>query len=234
MKNTNANDGGGSSGKPSEFAAETERMFQEAVDAAKVSDGDCKADGHAWRASPDERHRFCARCYDKQQSIANEDLGPVGCTRVDGHLWDQVPKYDADNMRCVVCGLEKHFRGGVWRTWMAVGGVVKVHPVKPAPDVEHEVVRRPDPPGKDPIQPDVVSKPSHYQGQDGTDVLDMLANFEILPYHFRCSAIEYIIRAGKKGNVVDEVRDLEKAVEHLCRDIEVRTGEPYTRIGRSS
>lgn len=249
-------------------------MLVDAANAAKVPDGDCKADGHVWRTAPSEWSRYCLRCADKQQAVANEEVGTLGCTRVEGHDWkhpeDGDGFTDADAMRCVSCGLEQCLISGVWCTWLAVGGRVNI---KPTEEIEHERINRPDPPVEDPLRPmkgkpmpdknpdrflawpgnyqpgqsmphvdrrikvdvlaeDEVTKPNHYQGLDGTDIFDMFRNFEIDSHH-RCAAIEYVMRAGRKGDQGDEIRDIKKAIEHLCRDVERRTGVAFARAGRA-
>ena len=271
MTNTNADVDGGNSG--SDPVSRTEQIIKSATDAVKVPAGSCAADNHDWYTDPSNLSRYCLRCASKQQAVANDEVGVLGCTRVEGHDWqhpiDGDTFADADAKRCMSCGLEQCLIRGIWCTWIAVGGRVNI---KPKEEIEHERINRPDPPVKDPRHPmkgkpapgkdpdpflawpanypqgkpvphvdrlikvEVlaeadVANPTHYQGLDGTDIFDMFRNFG-LDSHHRCAAIEYIMRAGRKGDQGDDIRDIKKAIEHLCRDVERRTGVAFARVGR--
>ena len=58
------------------------------------------------------------------------------------------------------------------------------------------------------------SQPNHYKTQSNLDVIDFCNDYKL---NFnRGSAIKYIARAGKKE---DEIKDLEKAIDFLQREI---------------
>jgi sulfur relay (sulfurtransferase) DsrC/TusE family protein len=55
----------------------------------------------------------------------------------------------------------------------------------------------------------------HYENNKGYDVIDFVQAYGL---NFnRGSAIKYLVRAGKKDN---EIKDLEKAIDFLSREIE--------------
>ena len=61
---------------------------------------------------------------------------------------------------------------------------------------------------------DAVNHPSHYQGKNGIESIDVIENFDL---NFNLgNAIKYILRAGKKG---DRLQDLEKALWYLSREV---------------
>lgn len=62
-------------------------------------------------------------------------------------------------------------------------------------------------------------KPSYYVGFSGNDVEHILRDFDMLKSHHKSSAIEYIIRSGKKTECPRE--DLEKAINHLKLELEL-------------
>lgn len=64
---------------------------------------------------------------------------------------------------------------------------------------------------------ETVNRPSHYD-LPGVPGVQVIAITKHLP-HCRASAVEYILRAGKKPGV-DSVEDLEKAIFHLREEIE--------------
>lgn len=63
---------------------------------------------------------------------------------------------------------------------------------------------------------DQVDHPQHYQG-NGLEVIDVIEAFD-LGFSLG-NAVKYILRAGKKGNPVE---DLEKAIWYLQRDVYTR------------
>ena len=65
-------------------------------------------------------------------------------------------------------------------------------------------------------QEEKVDHPAHYQGK-GIEVIDILEGFG-LGFHLG-NAVKYILRAGKKG---DEVEDLKKAIWYIERYINGR------------
>ena len=64
---------------------------------------------------------------------------------------------------------------------------------------------------------ETVNRPSHYD-LPGLPGVQVIAITKHLP-HCRGSAVEYILRAGKKPGV-DPVEDLEKAIFHLHEEID--------------
>lgn len=77
------------------------------------------------------------------------------------------------------------------------------------------------------LQPDLVNHPSHYQGKR-FESIDIIEDFE-LGFHLG-NAIKYILRAGKKGN---KVQDLKKAIWYLERECrKVESGDPETYAQR--
>lgn len=61
---------------------------------------------------------------------------------------------------------------------------------------------------------DVVVAPAHYQAAGGIEAIDVIEGFGL---NFRLgNAVKYILRAGKKDRVV---QDLEKAMWYLARDL---------------
>ena len=63
-------------------------------------------------------------------------------------------------------------------------------------------------------KPDMVNHPPHYK-VGGLEVIDIIEGFK-LPYHLG-NTIKYILRAGHKGNAIE---DLGKAQWYLNRYIE--------------
>jgi hypothetical protein len=55
----------------------------------------------------------------------------------------------------------------------------------------------------------------HYDNGKGYDVIDFAVDYNL--NFFRFNVLKYITRAGKKD---DEVKDLEKAMDYLRREIE--------------
>jgi hypothetical protein len=60
----------------------------------------------------------------------------------------------------------------------------------------------------------MVDHPDHYQADDGMEVIDIIEAFN-LDFHTG-NAIKYILRAGKKG---DAVEDYNKAIWYLERKV---------------
>ena len=64
------------------------------------------------------------------------------------------------------------------------------------------------------MQPDNVNRPAHYQTAAGLEAIDVIEAFGL---RFRLgNAAKYILRAGKKG---DRLEDLKKARWYLDREI---------------
>lgn len=61
---------------------------------------------------------------------------------------------------------------------------------------------------------DVVNHPTHYAGKGGLECIDVIEAFE-LDFHLG-NAVKYILRAGKKDEVTQELR---KAIWYLEREI---------------
>lgn len=61
---------------------------------------------------------------------------------------------------------------------------------------------------------DPVKSPRHYIGKDGLEVKEVIYQFDL--GFFTGGAVKYILRAGKKG---DAVQDLKKAIEMLNIEI---------------
>ncbi len=57
--------------------------------------------------------------------------------------------------------------------------------------------------------------PSYYTGKSGIKAIDVIHDFDLT--HCKASALEYILRSGKKD---DEIQDLRKAINHLNMEIE--------------
>jgi hypothetical protein len=56
----------------------------------------------------------------------------------------------------------------------------------------------------------------HYENGKGYDLIDVISDYEL---NFnRGNIIKYVCRAGKKD---DEIKDLEKALDYLNREIEI-------------
>ena len=64
---------------------------------------------------------------------------------------------------------------------------------------------------------ELIKRPNHYSGKSGRDVIEFEEDMGLTSNHYRCSAIEYLVRADKKGT---KRRDLEKAREWIAREIE--------------
>lgn len=70
---------------------------------------------------------------------------------------------------------------------------------------------------------DAVERPLHYIGHNGIEAIDVIEGFEL---DFKIgNAVTYLLRAGKKGNADDHVRDLEKAQRYISRRIKQLKGE---------
>lgn len=59
--------------------------------------------------------------------------------------------------------------------------------------------------------------PTHYQGKDGVQLMDVLESFDLHLNYNRGNAIKYLFRADMKGN---RVQDLKKAIWHIQREID--------------
>jgi hypothetical protein len=60
----------------------------------------------------------------------------------------------------------------------------------------------------------------HYENGKGYDLIDVISDYEL---NFnRGNIVKYICRAGKKD---DEIKDLEKALDYLNREIEILKGQ---------
>lgn len=60
-----------------------------------------------------------------------------------------------------------------------------------------------------------VDRPAHYQSKNGVQVIDVIEHFR-LGFHLG-NVVKYTIRAGKKGDVRE---DIEKAIWYLERYLE--------------
>lgn len=66
---------------------------------------------------------------------------------------------------------------------------------------------------------DMVNNPSHYQGKDGLEALDVIEAFGLdANYNLACVA-KYLLRCDKKD---DGLQDLQKAAFYLNREIDRR------------
>lgn len=66
--------------------------------------------------------------------------------------------------------------------------------------------------------------PSYYTGKSGIKAIDVIHDFDLT--HCKASALEYILRSGKKD---DEVEDLRKAINHLNMEIDKLEKESIAR-----
>ena len=57
--------------------------------------------------------------------------------------------------------------------------------------------------------------PTHYKNANEYDLIDVALDYNL--NFFRFNVLKYICRAGKKE---DEIKDLEKAIDYLQRDLE--------------
>lgn len=63
---------------------------------------------------------------------------------------------------------------------------------------------------------EMVNHPSHYQGKDGMECIDIIESYEL---DFKLgSALKYILRAGRK-DPSKKREDLEKAIWYLKRSL---------------
>jgi molybdenum cofactor biosynthesis enzyme MoaA len=68
--------------------------------------------------------------------------------------------------------------------------------------------------------------PDYYTGKyKGIKAIDVIHDFELT--HCKASALEYILRSGKKD---DEVQDLRKAINHLQMQIEFIESVKFGRL----
>lgn len=56
----------------------------------------------------------------------------------------------------------------------------------------------------------------HYESGKGYDVIDFAVDYNL--NFFRFNVLKYITRAGRKD---DEIKDLEKAMDYLSREVEM-------------
>lgn len=78
----------------------------------------------------------------------------------------------------------------------------------------------------DPMKPEVVNHPAHYGGDTVYEVIKVLEAWGLLGNAYLWNAVKYIARAGKKGDILE---DLKKARFYLDREIkrlEPNTAEP--------
>lgn len=69
----------------------------------------------------------------------------------------------------------------------------------------------------------MIERPPYYIGCNGIESIDVIEGFEL---DFKIgNAVAYLLRAGKKGNADDHVRDLEKAQRYIGRRIKQLKGE---------
>lgn len=84
-------------------------------------------------------------------------------------------------------------------------------------DWELELLRADDIEASDPVR-----QPSHYKGDGGLEVIDVIEGFDL---NYRLgNAQKYLLRAGKKGSDADAITDLKKAIQYLNREINAREG----------
>lgn len=62
-------------------------------------------------------------------------------------------------------------------------------------------------------------RPEYYNANGEHETVLCLEAHGLYGNGYRVQAAQYILRAGRKGSVTDEVRDLEKAIMWLRRDI---------------
>lgn len=70
---------------------------------------------------------------------------------------------------------------------------------------------------------------THYTCKAGYDAIKVIEDFE-LNFHLG-NAVKYILRCGKKGNEIDAVKDISKAIAYLKRECERREHEMYSKDG---
>ena len=87
-----------------------------------------------------------------------------------------------------------------------------LHPLGLDPPGTYISMKFTPPPGDLPI-PDYVNEPPHYKGKK-FECIDVIEDFG-LGFHLG-NAVKYILRAGKKG---DRVGDIRKAIWYLEREI---------------
>ena len=64
-----------------------------------------------------------------------------------------------------------------------------------------------------------ITRPCHYMGRNGLEVMDVIIGFELHKNGFRKDALKYILRADKKGALIT---DLKKAIQYLQKEIDLR------------
>lgn len=74
----------------------------------------------------------------------------------------------------------------------------------------------PNPVSNPPPTPDVIHHPPHYKS-GGLEAIDVIRAFELWRNYYRANVLKYILRAGRKGS---ELEDLRKARVYLDWDIE--------------
>lgn len=62
-------------------------------------------------------------------------------------------------------------------------------------------------------QADMVKHPDHYQGKDGLEVITVLRAFDLDKSFELGSAVKYLLRSGKKGKLVEDIRKAKEILE---------------------
>lgn len=60
---------------------------------------------------------------------------------------------------------------------------------------------------------DMVKHPDHYQGKDGLEVITVLRAFDLDKSFELGSAGKYLLRSGKKGKLVEDIRKAKQMLE---------------------
>lgn len=77
---------------------------------------------------------------------------------------------------------------------------------------------------------DAVRHPNHYQ-YDGMECKDVLKALGLSKVYWHASALKYLMRAGRKGDLKKQIEDLEKAVQsisYLIEELEEDTTKEQT------
>ena len=78
--------------------------------------------------------------------------------------------------------------------------------------------------------PDIVNHPPHYKTESGLEAVQVIEAFAPDNAH-RSASLKYLLRAGKKG---DTVEDLRKAIWWIQREIEHRRVYQITPAGQDA
>ena len=70
--------------------------------------------------------------------------------------------------------------------------------------------------------PDVVNNPSHYMIVDGFEVIDVIKALALDDY-FYGNAIKYLLRAKRKGNLVQDLQKCKKHIDWMIENAESQT-----------